>query len=56
LVKKLRRREIASHEAANVYLCHEYLSEHNERFERRAAKPEDYHPRAPRGAELDRIF
>jgi len=56
LVKKLRRRGIVSHEAANVYLREEYLPEHNERFARRPARPEDYHRRAPRGAELDRIF
>ena len=56
LVKKLRRKEIASHEAANVYLETEYLVEHNRRFARAAAKAEDYHRRAPRGAELDRIF
>src|SRR6202163_4518976 len=56
LVKKLRRKEIASHEAANVYLETEYLAEHNGRFARAAAKAEDYHRRAPRAAELDRIF
>jgi hypothetical protein len=56
LVKKLRRKQIASHEAANVYLRKEYLPEHNERFAREAAKGEDYHRRAPRVAELDRIF
>ena len=56
LVKKLRRRGIVSHQAANVYLRKEYLPEHNERFARRPARPEDYHRRAPRRAELDRIF
>src|SRR6202521_4597448 len=56
LVKKLRRKEIASHEAANVYLETEYLVEHNRRFARPAAKAEDYHRRAARAAELDRIF
>src|SRR2546429_3321345 len=56
LVKKLRRKEIRSHETANVYLEREYLPEHNQRFARTAAKPEDYHRRAPRAAELDRIF
>jgi transposase len=56
LVKKLRRKEISSHEAANVYLETEYLAEHNGRFARAAAKAEDYHRRAPRAAELDRIF
>jgi transposase len=56
LVKKLRRREIHSHEAANVYLEREYLPEHNQRFVRGAARPEDYHRRAPSAAELERIF
>src|SRR5215469_6074314 len=56
LVKKLRRKQITSHEAANEYLRREYLPEHNRRFARAAAKPEDYHRRAPRAAELDRIF
>jgi transposase len=56
LVKKLRRRAIGTHEAANVYLEREYLPEHNRRFARAAARPEDYHRRAPRAAELDRIF
>ncbi len=56
LVKKLRRKEIANSEAANVYLETEYLVEHNRRFAGAAAKAEDYHRRAPRAAELDRIF
>lgn len=56
LVKKLRRKQITSHEGANVYLRQEYLPEHNERFARVAAQAEDYHRRAPRQAELDRIF
>ena len=56
LVKKLRRKQISSHPAANVYLRMEYLPEHNRRFVRAAARPEDYHRRAPRAAEMDRIF
>jgi hypothetical protein len=56
LVKKLRRKWIVSHEAANVYLQSEYLAEHNRRFARVAARKEDYHRRAPRAAELDRIL
>lgn len=56
LVKKLRRKGICTHQASNVYLEREYLPEHNERFRRAAARPEDYHRRAPRAAELDRIF
>jgi Helix-turn-helix domain len=56
LVKKLRRQNLASHTQANAYLQGEYLAEHNRRFARVAARPEDYHRRAPRAAELDRIF
>jgi hypothetical protein len=56
LVKKLRLRKIASHEAANVYLRTNYLPEHNERFARGSARPENYHRRAPRAAELDRML
>ena len=56
LVKKLRRKGIVSHEAANVYVRSEYLAEHHRRFVRTAARKEDYHRRAPRTAELDRIF
>jgi transposase len=56
LVKKLRRRGIVSHEAVNIYLRKEYLPEHNERFARRPARPEDYHRRPPRRAEWDGIF
>ena len=56
LVKKLRRKQIATHAEANAYLEAEYLPEHNRRFGRAAARPEDYHRRAPGAAELDRIF
>jgi hypothetical protein len=56
LVKKLRRKQSSNHEHANVYLAREYLPEHNRRFARAAAKPEDFHRRAPRAAELDGIF
>jgi len=56
LVKKLRRKGIASHAEANRYLEAEYLVEHNGRFGRAAARREDYHRRAPRAAELDKIF
>jgi len=56
LVKKLRRQNISSHEQANAYLEAKYLPEHNRRFARQAGKPEDYHRRAPRAEELDRIF
>ena len=56
LVKKLRRKGISSHAEANRYLEAEYLVEHNHRFARAAARPEDYHRRAPGQTALDRIF
>jgi hypothetical protein len=37
LIKKLRRKQIASYEAANQYMEKEYLPEHNRRFAREAA-------------------
>jgi transposase len=56
LVKKLRRQQIASPAEANAYLEGEYLAEHNRRFARAAARPEDYHRRAPGARELEKIF
>jgi len=56
LVKKLRRKKIATPAETNAYLEAEYLPEHNRRFGRVPARPEDYHRRAPRAAELDKIF
>jgi hypothetical protein len=56
LIKKMRRKRIASHEAANRYLEQEYLPEHNRRFARVPAAAEDYHRARPRKRELDEIF
>jgi len=56
LIKKLRRKGIDSYAAANEYLEKEYLREHNRRFTRPAAKPEDYHGRKPTARELRQIF
>ena len=56
LVKKLRRKQIASYEAANQYLEQEYLPQHNRRFAQAAAEEEDYHGRRPSRSELQRIF
>ncbi len=56
LVKKLRRKKIASHVAANAYIEGEYLAEHNRRFAQSATEPEDYHRKAPSRRELDAIF
>ena len=56
LIKKMRRKRIASYAAANEYLEQEYLPDHNRRFARCAAKPEDYHGRKPTRRELRKIF
>lgn len=56
LVKKLRRKNIGSYEAANEYLKSEYLPEHNRRFAHTAASPEDYHHQRPNQAVLDEAF
>jgi transposase len=56
LIKKMRRKQIASYQAANQYLEQEYLPEHNRRFARQAAQAEDYHGRKPTARELQEIF
>lgn len=56
LIKKLRRRGIASYQAANRYLEQAYLPQHNRRFARPPAQPEDYHGRQPSRRELRQIF
>jgi transposase len=56
LVKKLRRKKIASYEAVNQYLEGEYLPEHNRRFAQVAAADEDYHGRIPTERELRQTF
>jgi len=55
LVKKMRRKKIRTHEEANVFLK-EYLVDHNRRFAKVAARPEDYHRKTPSAAELRNIF
>src|ERR1700736_5472756 len=56
MIKKLRRKEIASYGAATQFLEKEYLPQHNRRFARVPAKPEDYHGRKPTARELGQIF
>src|SRR5580700_9112299 len=56
MIKKLRRKGIASYAAANEFLEKEYLPQHNRRFARVPAKPEDYHGRKPTARELRQIF
>ncbi len=56
LVKKFRRKNISSYQAANVYLQAEYLPALNQRFAQNPARPEDYHRAKPSAAELDAVF
>ena len=56
LIKKLRRKQIASYEAANQYLEQEYLPAHNRRFTHPPTQPEDYHAGQLRERELREIF
>ena len=56
LIKKMRRKQIASYQAANQYLEQEYLPQHNRRFARQPAQAEDYHGRKPTARELQEIF
>jgi hypothetical protein len=56
LVKKLRRVGIAAAAAANEFLEHTYLPEHNQRFAVAPASAEDFHRRVPSRTTLDRVF
>jgi len=56
LIKKLRLQGIGTIEEANRYLRQHYLPDHNRRFGRQPASPEDYHRKTPSQAELDAIF
>jgi transposase len=56
LVKKLRRLGIGDLKAANAFLTQTYWPEHNARFTRTAAAPEDVHRRCPTARQLDQIF
>ena len=56
LIKKMGRKKIRTHEAANQYLQEEYLEEHNERFAVGPAAPQDYHRKAPAARELEQVF
>lgn len=56
LVKKLRRKAIADLDAANAFLETEYWPDHNTRFARPPASPDDFHVAIPRGVRLDAVF
>jgi hypothetical protein len=56
LVKKLRRLGTRDLDAANAFLTTTYWLEHNQRFTRPAAAPEDVHRRCPTPRQLEAIF
>jgi transposase len=56
LVKKLRRKNIATHAAVNQYLEQEYCDDHNQRFAIDAASEVDYHLPRPGAKQLREIF
>lgn len=56
LIKKMGRTKIRTHGAANEFLQTEYLADHNARFAREPALPQNYHRRAPKLQELDQAF
>jgi transposase len=56
LIKKLRRAGVTTYEAANAFVAAGYLTEHNARFARPPAEPDDFHRRRPAPRVLDRVF
>ena len=56
LVKKLRRKRIASLQEADRYLQEEYCAQHNARFAVAAAAAEDFHLPRPGGKKLEQVF
>ena len=56
LIKKMGRKKIRTHEAANAFLQAEYLADHNARFAREPAAPQDYHRKPPPVRELEQVF
>jgi hypothetical protein len=56
LIKKMGRKKIGTHAAANRFLQKEYLADHNARFAREPAEPQDYHRKAPNARELEQVF
>ncbi|HSK10109.1 MAG TPA: ISNCY family transposase, partial [Vicinamibacterales bacterium] len=56
LIKKMRRKGIATYEAGNAFLADTYIPAHNARFAKPAASPEDFHTPVPPGVDLDQVF
>ena len=53
---KMRRKKIATYQAANQYLEKEYCDDHNQRFAIDAASETDYHLPMPSATKLREIF
>jgi hypothetical protein len=56
LIKKMGRKKIRTHQAANHFLQLQYLADHNARFARPPAGPQDYHRKAPAVRDLEQVF
>jgi hypothetical protein len=56
LIKKMGRKKIRTHDAANQFLQAAYLADHNARFAREPAEPQDYHRKAPAARELEQML
>ena len=56
LVKKLRRKGIGNIDTANAFLEAEYWADHNQRFARAPASPDDFHVALRRDVRLDAVF
>jgi hypothetical protein len=56
LPKKLRRKQIAAYDAANRFLTSHYSPDHNRRFARPPAAPEDFHTPVSPGLDLEEVF
>jgi len=56
LVKKLRRKKIATHVGVNQYLEQDYCDDHNRRFAIDASSEVDYHLPVPGARQLREIF
>jgi len=55
-VRKLRRKGIQDYASPNEYLAMEYLSDHNRRFSREPASPNDYRRSKPSRKQLDEVL
>jgi hypothetical protein len=56
LVKKMARKKIGTHATANRFLQQQYLADHNARFAREPAEPQDYHRKPPNAREVEQVF